>query len=95
MSRARTLAAALHGKVTWLEPEEHAYTASRSQQLRRGRAIFPDGKVRAVYAGIPDTAFSVPAHGRIDGKYVRGFLVRDNNDEIHFNLFTPKEKGKS
>lgn len=58
---------------TALEPESLAY-ADRGAQLRRGRALFPDGAVRSVRAGIADTYFSIPAHARIGGRYVAGFL---------------------
>lgn len=68
MTRTLTLA-----RGTWLEDETAAYP--NGGQVRRGRAIFPDGTLRAVYAGIPDTYFSVPAHARIGGKYVAGYLT--------------------
>ncbi len=60
-------------RTTWLSPEEHAYP--HGGQTRKGAAIFPDGKIRTVYAGIPDTYFSIPAHARINGWYVSGFLT--------------------
>lgn len=60
-----------HG--TWLEPEERCYPSGA--MLRRGRAVMPDGAVRAVRAGIADTYFSIPAYARIAGKYVRGYLT--------------------
>lgn len=63
---------------TYIEPEERAYSA-RGSQLRKGRAVWPDGKVRAVRAGIPDTFFTIPAHGRLNGKYVAGYLTSDEN----------------
>ena len=66
---------------TTLEPEERAYSKLGSQ-LRRGTAFYPDGKIRSVRAGIPDTAFSIPAHGRIGKKYVAGWLTRDDGEWI-------------
>jgi len=68
--------------TTWLEPEEHAYP--NGGMTRRGRALWPDGKLRAVRAGIPDTFFSIPAWGRLRGKYVVGFLVVNEDGEYRF-----------
>lgn len=61
---------------TWLEPDEKAYTAKGSM-LRKGQAVFSDGQVRAVRAGVPDTYFTVPAKARVKGKYVAGYLTND------------------
>ncbi len=58
---------------TYLAPEEMAYP--NGGQTRPCRALYPDGKVRRAWAGIPDTWFSIPAHGRIGGKYVAGYLT--------------------
>lgn len=58
---------------TWLQGESFAYPSGG--QTRKGRAVFPDGTVRAVRAGIADTYFSIPAHGRIAGRYVAGYLT--------------------
>lgn len=58
---------------TWLQGESFAYP--NGGQSRRGQAIYPDGTLRMVYAGIPDTYFSIPAHGRIAGHYVAGYLT--------------------
>ncbi len=69
---------------TWLSPEEHVYPHGR--QTRKGAAIFPDGKIRTVYAGIPDTFFSIPAHARINGWYVSGFLTINDERQYFFNL---------
>lgn len=66
-------------KQTYLQPERFAYP--NGGQTRKGLAYFSDGKLRRVWAGIPDTFFSVPAHARINEKYVRGFLtVGETND---------------
>ena len=71
---------------TELQAEEYAYPHGR--ETRKGRAIYPDGKVRTVHAGIPDTYFSIPAHGRIGARYVHGWLLIEGDDvpEIHFRL---------
>ena len=64
--------------LTHLDPEERAYNTyagGHSRSNRRGRAIYPDGQVRAVTAGVADTYFTIPAHGRIGRKYVSGFLT--------------------
>jgi hypothetical protein len=65
---------------TFIAPEEHAYP--NGGQTRPCRALYPDGKVRRAWAGIPDTYFTIPAHGRMNGKYVSGYLtVADWGDE--------------
>lgn len=73
-----------HG--TWLDDESLAYgtyAGGHSRSRRRGRAIYPDGKVRAVTAGCADTFFTIPAHGRIAGRYVSGWLtVDDRRDAV-------------
>lgn len=58
---------------TYLEDESYAYPAGG--QTRRGAAVYPDGKTRRIYAGIPDTYFSIPAHGRIGRRYVAGLVT--------------------
>jgi len=63
---------------TWLEPEEAAYVGGMK---RRGAAMFPDGKIRRVYVGLPDSFFSAPAHARVKGNYVRGFVMLDDDDD--------------
>jgi hypothetical protein len=73
----------LHG--TWIYPEEAAYP--NGGQTRKGYAIFPDGKRRRIWAGIPDTFFSIPAHARVDGKYLSGWVGIDDH-------FTVSEDGK-
>lgn len=70
---------------TSLQPEIMAYP--RGGQTRKGRAIYPDGKVRRIFAGIADTYFSIPAHGRLKGKYVKGFLTRREDGEFVFNVY--------
>ncbi len=58
---------------TYLAPEEMAYP--NGGQTRPCRALYPDGKIRRAWGGIPDTFFTIPAHGRIGGRYVRGYLT--------------------
>lgn len=64
-----------HG--TWLEPEEMAYPSGSISAGRRAAALFPDGKVRIVQVGIPDTFFSIPARAKIKGKTVTGWVGFD------------------
>ncbi len=47
-----------HRGDTWLEPEDYCYP--RGGMTRRARVRFPDGKLRVLRCGIPDTWFSVP-----------------------------------
>jgi hypothetical protein len=42
--------------------------------------------VRRVWAGIPDTFFSVPAHGDYKG-YIAGFLTINDEGEYVFNVY--------
>lgn len=87
---------ALELKRTYLAPEEHAYP--NGGQTRKCRAIYPDGVVRVVWAGIADTYFSIPAHGRLKGKYLRGYLsVQDHPDlpdygEFVFHVYKDEKK---
>lgn len=79
---------------TWLDREELAYnthTGTPSGSGRKARAKCFDGKLRVFSAGIPDTFTSIPAVGKIDGKYVRGWLeVKD--DELLFHRQTKYKK---
>ena len=75
--------------ATRLDPEERAYNTyagGHSRSNRHGRAIYPDGTIRAVVAGVADTFFSIPAHGRVNGKYVSGFLTIDEYGLHHFSI---------
>lgn len=74
----------MQGKLTNLQAENFAYPSGG--QTRKGRAIFPDGKVRRVFAGIPDTFFTIPAHGRLSGRYVAGFLTVRDDGELVFSI---------
>lgn len=65
---------------TYLGPEEEAYPHGR--QTRRCRAECDDGRVRRVWGGIPDTFFSIPAHARIRGRYVAGYMTVDTDRNV-------------
>lgn len=69
---------------TCLASEEYAYP--NGGQTRPGMAVYPDGIVRRVWAGIPDTFWTIPAHGRFHGRYVSGFLTVDSSDgsDVHY-----------
>jgi len=71
---------------TWLEPEELCYPSGRL--LRRCRARCADGRLRVVVCGIPDTAFSIPARAKIEGRSVRGFVSADGAGEFMFTAYT-------
>lgn len=62
-----------YAQGTWLQSEEAAYPHGR--MTRRGYAKWPDGRFRRVWAGVPDTFYTVPAYGRVQGKRVKGFLT--------------------
>lgn len=67
-------------KKTWIQEEQYAYP--NGGQTRRGAALFSDGKIRRVWGGIPDTMFSIPAHTRVNKKYVHGFLYYNTEDNL-------------
>lgn len=75
---------------TWLAQESDAYP--HGGQTRKGIARFPSGALRRVWAGIPDTFFTIPAHARIGGRYVAGYLHFDDDGVI---LFQPNRKDTS
>ena len=80
-------------KRTYLAPEEEAYPAGC--QTRKCRAIYPDGRVRLVWVGIPDTYFSIPAHGRVNDRYVAGWVtIQDDSDKPDYGelIFHIREK---
>jgi hypothetical protein len=70
---------------TWMEPEELCYPGGGMH--RRCRAIFPDGKARIVKAGIPDTAFSVPAKHSAMGS---GFIDHKEGEGYTFHPRKPR-----
>ena len=81
--------------TTWIEPEERAYS-HRGRQVRKGYARFPDGVVRAFRAGIPDTFFSIPAHARVKGRYIAGFVSIERNEHgMNEQIFTPTGKSRA
>jgi len=63
-------------KQTWLQDERFAYP--NGGQTRKGLALYPDKHIRRIWAGIPDTFYSIPAHGHIGKRYVAGFLTRED-----------------
>jgi hypothetical protein len=69
------LRATVNPDGTWIEPEAFAYPGNTYD--RRVRAVCDDGKLRVLRCCCPDTAFSVPAKGRVNGRYVRGFVSMD------------------
>jgi len=73
----------VNARRTWIEPEERCYPSGR--QVRKGRAIFPDGSVRAILAGISDTFFTIPAHARIGGRYAAGYLCMGSDVPADLN----------
>lgn len=78
---------------TWIGPEEDAYntySGAHSRSGRRGYVRFPDGKLRTVTLGVPDSFFSIPAHGRVNGRYMSGFVSVDTDNKQF--VFTVQEK---
>ena len=81
--------------MTWIGPEEDAYNTyhgGHSRSNRKGKAIYPDGLVRQVTLGVADTYFSIPAHGRIHGCYVSGFVTSDVDGTYVFHIITKEMK---
>lgn len=78
--------------ATWLESEELAYathTGSSHGSARRARVRFPDGALRIVRAGVADTYFTIPAHGRMPGRgYVAGhvYISDPGQDDSEFTF---------
>ena len=89
-----------HRGDTWLDPEEYAYPAGSLRQSRRYCAArCPDGKIRRVKVGAPDTFFvgvpdtffffSIPATARVSGRTVAGFVsVSDSTGDFTFTPYT-------
>jgi hypothetical protein len=81
-----------HLGKTWIDPEELAYNTyggSPSGSGRRGKVRFPDGKLRIVRLGVPDTACTIPAkpsRGRV------GFIMVDQpvGEDPKEYLFRPR-----
>jgi hypothetical protein len=77
------------GGSTWIEPEERCYP--HGAERRRGRARCEDGIVRAIRAGIADTAFTIPAYRIVNGRRVRGYVYFDGETEaLCFKAYAPK-----
>lgn len=75
--------------LTRIDAEELAYntyTGAHSRSNRRGRVRFPDGVIRTVTLGIPDTFFTIPAHGRVSGRYVVGYVSVADDGEYEFTI---------
>lgn len=70
-----------YDRGTYLAAEEYAYP--NGGQTRPCMAVYPDGIVRRVWGGIPETYFSIPAHGRFHGQYVTGSLILEQTDDDH------------
>lgn len=79
-----------HRGDTWIDPEEYAYPAGSLRQSRRYCAArCPDGKIRRVKVGAPDTFFSIPATARVSGRTVAGFVsVSDSTGDFTFTPYT-------
>ena len=71
-----------YAQGTYLQSEEAAYPNGR--MARRGLAMWPDGKLRRVWAGLPDTFYSIPAFGYLRGRRVKGFLTLDEEGVLVF-----------
>lgn len=69
---------------TWLEPEELCYPSGGMH--RRAKVRMPEGNLRIVVCGIPDTAFSIPTKGVIvKGIWRRGYITGE--DTVDPNTF--------
>lgn len=61
---------------TWIDDESLAYySGSLRQSRRRALVRCPDGKLRTVRCGIPDTFFSIPASLSFKGTRVAGYVA--------------------
>lgn len=78
---------------TWIDPEELAYVTpngGHSRSQRRGMVYWPDGKLRTVLLGVADTYWTMPAHGRITGKYASGYVAM--NEDQAYNADVPEDE---
>ena len=82
-----------HRGDTWLDPEEYAYPAGSLRQSRRYcGARCPDGKIRRVKVGVPDTFFSIPATARVSGRTVAGFVsASDSTGDFTFTPYSARK----
>lgn len=68
---------------TWIDAEELAYNVPLKKSPRRGLARFPDGKLRMVRLGVPDTFFTIPARAS-DGRH--GYVTSgEEGFTFHYN----------
>jgi hypothetical protein len=83
-------------KLTSIDREEKAYNTPSGTHWgsnRRAEAICADGRIRTFTCGVANTAFSVPAHTRIKGRVVSGFLsLKDHNNGEQELFFTETTK---
>lgn len=85
---------------TYIESEQLAYntyTGAHSRSNRHGMVRYPDGRILSVTLGVPDTFYTVPAHGRLHGKYVSGFVsvdtdYRNGEGQYIFTITSGKEQ---
>lgn len=84
-----------YAKGTWLDAEDLAYPSGAINAGRRARAVCPDGKVRVVRVGVPDTFSTIPGAARIGGRYTSGFVTvaEDEDGKELWVTFTPFEGG--
>ena len=60
------------------------------RQAIKAKAICADGKIRTFRLGNPDTFFSIPANGKINGISARGFVSHADSGEIEFTALPGK-----
>jgi len=82
---------------TWLEPEELAYNTYAGGPCgsgRRARVRCPNGRLHIVRAGVPDTYWTIPAVGRINGRYSAGTIMinRPGEDDSEFVFYPRRTK---
>lgn len=71
---------------TWLEAEEIPYVSRRGRSAngrrgsRRARVRMPNGRVRTIRVGKPDSLFSLPGMRPHD----HGYVMRDHTGEFVF-----------
>jgi len=63
---------------TRLQSESAAYP--NGGKTRKGLAVFPDGSLVSVRAGIADTYFTIPATATYRGRRFTGFLHMSDDD---------------
>jgi hypothetical protein len=78
---------------TWIGPEADAYntfSGAPTGSNRRGLVRFPDGKLRLVRLGVPDTYFSIPAkpaRGRIGTVMLETVDDMQTGDAIQWRFY--------